>query len=141
MDISSKLSRFLCIAFTFDDYFVRRFTNVLKGNNINSLIPYLLGEFGIPSLFSQNQLFENYLNNQCSDAGVIVLPEHFKIDQQEPILREPIMQELQRSNEPNIRIGGTKKRLDLAFIAFIFLLFIRITCVIFLKLKVLFLDI
>ncbi|MNJ87400.1 fec operon regulator FecR [compost metagenome] len=62
-----------------------------------------------------NQLFENYLNNQCSDQEILNLLEYFKIEQEEPVLRELIMQELQRSGEPNIRVDRVEERLNLAY--------------------------
>ena len=62
-----------------------------------------------------NQLFESYLNNQCSDQEILTLLEYFRIKQQEPDLREMIMQELQRPGEPNIRVDRIEERLDLAY--------------------------
>lgn len=62
-----------------------------------------------------NQLFENYLNHQCSDQEILTLLEYFKIEQQESALRELIMQELQRSGEPNIRVDRVEERLNLAY--------------------------
>ena len=62
-----------------------------------------------------NQLFKNYLNNQSSDREVMILLEYFRIDEQEPMLRELIMQELQRSGASKISIDGVDERLDLAY--------------------------
>lgn len=62
-----------------------------------------------------NQLFENYLNNQCSDQEILTLLEYFKEDEQKPDLRELIMQELQRDGEPNIRVDRVEEHLNLAY--------------------------
>lgn len=62
-----------------------------------------------------NQLFEDYLNNQCSDEEILALLENFNIDEQGTGLRELIMQELQRPGEPNIKVHRLEERLNLAY--------------------------